>query len=32
LIIEMDLKKRIVKERKIFFETLSLVEISFSIS
>jgi release factor glutamine methyltransferase len=32
LIIEMDLKKRILKERKIFFETLSLVEISFSIS
>jgi release factor glutamine methyltransferase len=32
LIIELDLKKRIIKERNIFFETLSLVEISFSIS
>jgi release factor glutamine methyltransferase len=29
LIIELNLKKRIIKERKIFFETLSLVEISF---
>ena len=30
LIIQINLKKRIIKEMKIFFETLSLVEISFS--
>lgn len=32
LIIEMNLMKRIVKVRKMFFETLFLVEISFRIS
>ena len=32
LIIEMNLKKRILKVKKLFFETLSIVEISFNTS
>jgi HemK-related putative methylase len=32
LIMEMNLKKRILEVRKLFFETLSIVEISFNIA